>query len=300
MPVPSEARFIKIFEMMSSGWSSQSIAAQGGWVENTSKDLAFPCIVEGPDQGGASVTSPEETSIRPLLAEFGDFLIANQEEIARRWVTAVDRSPDIAASEDLTYRQLLDHLPQMCQELAETLKRQLHGTDAEPAARAHGRKRWQQGYKLQELIREVCLLRRNFIDTWPDAFAAANSRFDAVAQRSARRIAGRFFDDVIIDSTVQFVEEQTDVLRNIQTELEAEKRAARDAKSQVLRHVGHNLREPLGAIMFAAEALLSEERLSAEGANMVRIILRTGKLETENVEELLLSAELFLKSEADG
>ncbi len=235
----------------------------------------------------------EETFIRPLLAEFGDFLITNQEEITRRWVTAVDRSPDITSSEDLTYRQLLDHLPQMCQELAETLKRQDHGTDGEPAARAHGRKRWQQGYKLQELIREVCLLRRNFTDTWPDAFAAANPRFDATAQRSARRIAARFFDDVIIDSTVQFVEEQTDVLHRIQSELETERRSATEVKSQILRHVGHSLREPLGAIMFAAEALLSEKSLSAEAKNMVRIILRNTAVETIGVEELLLGAELF-------
>jgi hypothetical protein len=249
------------------------------------------------------VTSSEETLIRPLLAEFGDFLIANQEEITRRWVTAVDRSPDIAASEDLTYRQLLDHLPQLCQELAETLKKQGQGTDVEPAARAHGRKRWQQGYKLQELIREMCLLRRNFLDTWPDAFSVANRMFDAIAQRSARRIAGRFFDDVIIDSTVQFVEEQTDVLQRIQSELENERRTAAEAKSQILRHVGHTLREPLGAIMFAAEALLSEERLTAGGANMVRIILRNAKIETVNVEELLLGAELFVsagKESKDG
>jgi hypothetical protein len=234
------------------------------------------------------------------MAEFGDFLLANQEEITRRWVTAVDRSPDIATSEDLTYRQLLDHLPQMCRELAETLKKSEHETDSEPAARAHGRKRWQQGYRLQELIREVCLLRRNFIHTWPDAFATANPLFDANAQQGARRLVGRFFDDVIIDSTVQFVEEQTDVLRCAQSALEAEKRAAADAKSQILRHVGHTLREPLGAIMFASEALLSEAGLTGEGANMVRIILRNAKIETINVEELLLGAELFLNASEDS
>src|SRR6201995_5953460 len=153
-----------------------------------------------------TVPQSQETSIQLLLADFGHFLLANEAEITRRWVTAVDRSPDIAASEDLTYRQLLDHLPQMCHELADTLKKPEHEAESETAARAHGRKRWQQGYKLQELIREVCLLRRNFIDTWPDAFAATQPLFDGAAQRSARRVVGRFFDDVIIDSTVQFVE----------------------------------------------------------------------------------------------
>lgn len=239
--------------------------------------------------------SSEDILFRPLLGEFGDFLLKNQDKITRRWVTAVDRSPDIPSSEDMTYRQLLDHLPQLCRELAAFLKRQ-DAADGVESALAHGRKRWQQGYKLHELIREVCLLRRNFLETWLGAFASTNPMFDYPVQSAARRMVGQFFDEVIIDSTVQFVEEQMDLLRNAQAEVEAEKRAAAEAKSNVLRHVGHTLREPLGAILFAAEALLSEERLSAEGTNMVRIILRNTRLETSNVEELLLGAELFLKS----
>jgi hypothetical protein len=52
--------------------------------------------------------------------------------------------------------------------------------------------------------------------------------------------------------------------------------------------------------MFAAEALLSEKQLTTEGVNMVRIILRNARLETQNVEELLLATELFLKAKTDG
>ena len=68
--------------------------------------------------------------------------------------------------------------------------------EARQDARAHGWKRWRQGYKLEELIREICLIRRNFIDTWLKAFAAEERRFDFDAQNAARRVVECFFDKI--------------------------------------------------------------------------------------------------------
>jgi signal transduction histidine kinase len=237
-----------------------------------------------------------------VLADFGEFVLANHEEITRRWVTVVDRSPEVAASEDLTYRQLLDHLPALCKELALTLKQPI--TDALRAqtsrdASAHGLKRWEQGYRLDELIRELFLIRQNFLETWPDLFANQDDSFDSDLKNSACRVAERFFDDVIIDSTIQFVEEQTEALRQIQAELVTLKHsAAAEAKSDLLRHVSHTLREPLTAIVLAAEALKIERTLSADGRDNVRIISRNAEAQGHNVAELLLAAELFAQGRA--
>ena len=79
--------------------------------------------------------------------------------------------------------------------------------EARHDARAHGWKRWRQGYMLEELIREICLIRRNFIDTWLKAFAAVDKNFGLEAQSAARRVVECFFDNVIIEATVQFVDE---------------------------------------------------------------------------------------------
>ncbi len=230
------------------------------------------------------------------LSEFGQFLLTNQDEITRRWVTLVDRSPEVPSSEDLSYRQLLDHLPSLCIELASILKQPDAQNIRDLAARdggEHGRKRWQQGYQLEELIREICLIRRNFLDVWPDAFAAKNERFDGETREVAWQLADRFFDDLIIDSTVQFVDEQSEAVRKIEGELAREKRLGADAKSDLLRHVSHTLREPLTAIVFAADALIHEKTLTVEGKENVRIILRNAKVEADKVEELLLASELF-------
>src|SRR3954468_3950648 len=152
------------------------------------------------------------------VAEFGQFVLTNQDQITRRWVGVVDRSPEVAASEDLTYQQVLDHLPQLCTELGLVLKHPDATSirrEAKRDAGRHGRKRWQQGYKLQELIREICLIRNELVGNWLNVFARNRPSFDLASRELARQLVQRFFDDLIIDSTLQFAEEQTEAIRNL-------------------------------------------------------------------------------------
>ncbi len=72
------------------------------------------------------VGSPER-----VLAKLGTFFRARRDDITRLWIAAVDRSPEITSSNDLTYRQVLDHLPHICDELADLL--QGAPNDAEPS-----------------------------------------------------------------------------------------------------------------------------------------------------------------------
>jgi hypothetical protein len=246
--------------------------------------------------GDSTGMVPEVRSTPKETAAFGDFLFANRDEITRRWVTVVDRSPEVAASEDLTYRQLLDHLPQLCSEMAALLKdprdEELRDS-AKQDAGAHGRKRWRQGYNLEELIREICLIRQNFFETWPDAFAEKAQSFHGAVRERANQIVARFFDNLIIDSTVEFVEEQSAALHKIHAELIKERNAAAHAKSEVLRHISHNLREPLTAIVFAAELLNKDKTLSTAVRDSVDIIVRNARAEAAQVDELIYAASLL-------
>src|SRR5205809_3829389 len=150
------------------------------------------------------------------FAEFGDFVLSHREEILRSWIAAVDQHSDISASDNLTYAQLLDHMPELCAELAALLKQpgaESVKKEAKRDAQAHGWKRWRQGYKLDELIREICLVRRDFIDTWLPRFSDTNARFDIDAQNGARRVVECFFDDVVIEAIVQFVDEHDQAVR---------------------------------------------------------------------------------------
>jgi len=224
-------------------------------------------------------------------------VLAHREQIPQSWIAAVDQHPNISTSDNLTYTQLLDHLPELCTELAALLKqpnaREVK-REARQDARAHGWKRWRQGYKLEELIREICLIRRNFIDTWFKAFAAADVRFDFDAQNAARRIVECFFDNVIIEATVQFVEEHQEAVRQLNARL----KPSITGNAEFVQRITHLLREPLGPLLLGLEVLLREESLSPRGVEMIGVLHRGVKKEADAIEELLGSTELFEKTRA--
>lgn len=239
--------------------------------------------------------------MRSSFAGFGDLVLSHREEILQSWIAAVDRDPRISASDKLTYQQLLDHLPELCTELAALLK-QPHAEGIKKQARhdakAHGWKRWRQGYKLDELIRETCLVRRDFIDTWLGVFAAAHPDFDVNAQNGARRVAEVFFDNVIIEAAVQFVEEHQQAMRQENAKQRAEEKARAAAKAEFVKLASHRLREPLGPLFFALEVLLQEESLSPRGVEMIRMLQRNLKEEARAVEDLLSFVESMLNGRA--
>ena len=225
-------------------------------------------------------------------------MLAHRDQILQSWIAAVDQHPGISTSDNLTYTQLLDHLPELCTELAALLKQpnaQDVQREARQDARAHGWKRWRQGYELEELIREICLIRRNFNDAWLKAFAAIDVGFDVDAQNAARRVVELFFDNVIIEATVQFVEEHQQALRQLNPQLTP----SGAAKAEFIQRITHLLREPLGPLLLGLEVLLREENLSPRGVEMIEVLHRGVKREAEAIEELLKSTELFEKGSYD-
>ena len=233
------------------------------------------------------------------IADFGDFVLAHREQILQSWIAAVDKHPNISSSDNLTYTQLLDHLPELCTELAALLKQpnaKEIKREARKDARAHGWKRWRQGYELEELIREICLIRRNFIDTWLEAFAAEEPRFDSDAQNAARRVVESFFDNVVIEATVQFVEEHQEAVRQLNARLKP--KVAGNA--EFVQRITHILREPLGPLLLGLEVLLREESLSPRGVEMIEVLRRGVQKEARAIEELLSSTELFEKNSAQN
>jgi signal transduction histidine kinase len=221
-------------------------------------------------------------------------VLAHREQILQSWIAAVDRHPNISSSDNLTYTQLLDHLPELCTELAALLEKpdaQDIKREARQDARAHGWKRWRQGYKLDELIREICLIRRSFNDVSLKAFADADANFTVDAQNAARRVVECFFDNVIIEATVQFVEEHQQALRQLNAEL----KPTGKANAEFVQRITHLLREPLGPLLLGLEVLLREETLSDRGVEMIGVLQRGVKKEAQAIEELLRSTELFEK-----
>ncbi|MBV9009495.1 MAG: PAS domain S-box protein [Verrucomicrobia bacterium] len=161
--------------------------------------------------------------MKHLLAQLADFVEARIDWIIDRWLRAVDRRPDRDSAANLTIQQLVDHLPELCKDLAERLRHagQSHAASENHHAHVHATHRWEQGYRLDELIREAGVVRRIVTIDLLQAFAAETANFDAAAEMEARRIIEHFFNDVLVESAEQFSEEKEAALRASQQHSQA-------------------------------------------------------------------------------
>jgi len=160
---------------------------------------------------------------RKILSELGDYLLAHREEIVGEWLRAVEQNPDISSVGHLKdEEELVDHLPELCQNLAKLLKSpQSDQNRAEvfSVARGHGKYRWRQGYRLEEVIREASFIRRIISHSWLDVYARKAPKLDSETRRAAENIIHQAVDDVVSDSAKQFVEEQLKAINHLNSHL---------------------------------------------------------------------------------
>jgi RsbT co-antagonist protein rsbRD N-terminal domain len=146
-----------------------------------------------------------------ILSDLGGYLLAHREDIIGEWLRTVERNPDIKSSELLEYKELIDHLPKLFQNLAELLKSPRSNpqrNEVRRDARVHGKHRWRQGYRLEEVIREASIVRHILFDRWLDIFAREMPEFHGEPREVAENIIRQAVDDIFTESADQFEEEQ--------------------------------------------------------------------------------------------
>ena len=119
--------------------------------------------------------------VRRYLVEH---LTGRQSLIGQHVVFAIRSSGEISSSERLTDQQLIDHFPQLFADLVEYFL-----TEADPSARRrtidaalkHGMTRWQQGYELVEVVRELGIVHRSILGHGIDTFFEENSQWSTAS-----------------------------------------------------------------------------------------------------------------------
>jgi signal transduction histidine kinase len=182
-----------------------------------------------------------------------EHLVGRHSFIAEQVVLAIRSSTEISSSERLTDQELIDHFPQLFSDLVEYFL-----TDADPGTRRrtveaafnHGMTRWQQGYQLVEVIRELGIVEQSILDHGIERFFESNSEL-AHGVSGARRNVVDFFEDSVTGSVQRYVENFTEQLRNANAKLtSANERLSRmdESRLRLIRTVSHELANVLNTL----------------------------------------------------
>ena len=141
-----------------------------------------------------------------MTGEVSRLLESGSETIVHAWTQKVASDKRVQSDAQLNYLQLIDHVPQIIEELRQALARDASpDTGSLQKGREHGRQRWRQGYELKEVIRELMLLRTTlleFIEMTPDQMSAKT--FDQLS-RAYRQING-FMDEELYKTVEAYLE----------------------------------------------------------------------------------------------
>ena len=144
------------------------------------------------------------------FSALSDHFAARRDNILQAWRKADRADPDQTTGRSLTLGQFLDHIPEMLDAFEFRLRSRPGGADARAAdvdkkdeGVKHGLHRWQQGYRLQELINEcghlqLCLYHelRSIAETNPD--------FEPATLAEAQRQIMSLVNDTISESAGQY------------------------------------------------------------------------------------------------
>ncbi len=142
-------------------------------------------------------------SVNGRLAESLD---SQQKDIINEWLERVRKDPAIP-TDSLTLDQVKDHLPQLFDDLTQTLSRYGSEVVAEKSERdgeEHGSARWEQGFELPEVLRELMHLRSILIHRL-GLFESSNEDFGMVARLFVTTTVHGFLDRMGINATEQFL-----------------------------------------------------------------------------------------------
>lgn len=137
--------------------------------------------------------------------EISRLLQNGQETIVRDWTEKVAADRRINSDARLSYVQLIDHVPQIVEELRRALSDPSAETRALEEGREHGRQRWRQGYELKEVVRELTLLRATLVEFLEKYRAALPSQKPEQLMRFYQRIDG-FMDEEIYKTVEAYLE----------------------------------------------------------------------------------------------
>ena len=212
------------------------------------------------------------------LSALADYLETRRDEILRSWRAAITKDPTLTTSDSLPRVDLYDHIPA----LLGTFERQLrqvrpadaavHAAAGQAPAAAHGLQRWQQGYDLREVTRELLKLNEIVV---AELESFAYPRFELA--REARRIWASLCSTGIEESVSQYFQLQQQEAAGHVKDLESallEVQQLEHQRADLWRQAAHDLRGNLGVVANATVGLTQGGLRETARDAFVRILMR--------------------------
>jgi signal transduction histidine kinase len=210
------------------------------------------------------------------------YLRGRRAAILESWRSAIKRDPALVTGDSLPRAQLFDHIPA----LLSTFEHELRTSPADEAdaasragqesAAAHGLQRWQQGYDLREVTRELGKLNECVVAEL-EAYTAANPEASHAVIASGRRIWAALCSTGIEESVGQYFQlqqqEAAGQVRDLESAL-TEVRELEQHRADLWQQAAHDLRGNLGVVANATVGLTHDGLHEAARDDFVRILMR--------------------------
>lgn len=215
-------------------------------------------------------------------AAIGAHLRRRRSAILQAWRMAVTADPALTTGAALPRAQLHDHLPALLADF----ERRLAGADAtaepedreahEGDAAAHGLHRWQQGFDLGEVTRELGRLNECVVVELED-YAVAHPEVAPATMAAVRRIWAQQCGDAVSASVSQYFQlqqiEATSHIRDLEQALQA-LRELEQERARLWQEAAHDLRGSLGVVASATAGLASPKASELMRGSFVRLLDR--------------------------
>lgn len=216
-----------------------------------------------------------------LLEVLGNHLTIRREAILQAWQRMVATDPAQTTAHSLTRAQFNDHIPEVLDAFEHRLRSRAGGPDARAAdserkreERKHGLHRWQQGYRLQELMREwghleLCLFEEIRV------FTAARPDFDGETIAEANRQLIMLVNEAVGSSAGQYERMEraeaaghvNDLKGALAQVVELERR-----RSALIHQAVHDLGNNVHAVNLAAVLLADKKLAESERAEFATLL----------------------------
>ncbi|MEO7412212.1 MAG: sensor histidine kinase [Opitutaceae bacterium] len=241
------------------------------------------------------------------LALLSLHLAKRREVILESWRHAAGADPAQTTVSFLTRSQFNDHIPQLLDAFERKLRARPGGISAAAADEAktqedvkHGLQRWQQGYRLTELMHEwghlhLCLFEEL------ESFANANPQIDRETLVVAQRELIELINEGVNESAGQYARMQQaeaaghvrDLQRTLANATEVERR-----RSELIRQAVHDLRSNVQSVSTAAEVLRDAHIAASERIEFAGLVQQGVESVSDMLGDLMELARLEAHQES--